>query len=422
MRVHPAPPTDYSVYFNSDSVSPLRGERSEDLVLLVSSLEAAVTDLGSGIDELDVDSLGLPGLGNREDGLSEGDGSLSGAHNTALDKNVVLVDLTVVGEATERSDVLNNGISLSSSVVLDAVDSTSTDLVDLLVDLSSGVVAHLTAAGDRPLDGSGMPGTDTSDLAATSVRLALEALDVEPLDDTLGTVTLGDTDDIDALAELEDLTNADLLLEFAVSPVDLLVNGATVDLDLHEVSLVLAEAELADLGSADDTNDGGVLLDAGKIARVVVLGVLVGLVLAVDVLGESLLLGGHPVLVETALDIGVKVLGPDGREGAEATGGLDVADEANDLHGRALNDGGRVHNVLLDGGLTFLQATLLELDDVGHASLVANEGGKVDGLGGVVTRERSNATAVVTGAPLGEVGKRVVAGVLVFTMGHAAIY
>ena len=258
-----------------------------------------MTNLGSGVNELDIDLLGLPGLGGGEDALSHGDGSLSGAHDTTLDKNEVLVDFTVVGEATKRSDVLGNSVGLSGGVVLDTTDGTGSNSVDLVVDLSTGVVTELTTSGDRPLDGGGMPGADTGDLTETSMRLTGESGDAESLDDAAHTLTTGDTDGIDALGHLKDLTDADLLLELVLGPVDLLADGTTVNLDLHDVSLVLSEAKLADLGGANDTDDGGVLLDSLEISGVVSLGGLV-LVLAVDVLGEGLLLGLHPVLfVET---------------------------------------------------------------------------------------------------------------------------
>ena len=133
------------------------------------------------------------------------------------------------------------------------------------------------------------------------------------------------------------------------------------------------------------------------------------LVFAVGVLGESLLLGLHPVSVESALDIGVEVLGEDSREGAEAAGGLD-------FHRRALNDGDRVDDVLLDG--LFTLASFLILYDVGHAGLVANKGSEVNGLGGVILGEGSNATAMVSGTSLGEVGQRTASGVLEFSVGH----
>ncbi len=366
------------------SLSPLRGEWSEDLVLLSGGLETTVTVLGGSVDKFDIELLSLPGLDSGEDGLSEGDGSLAGTHDTTLDENVVLVDLTVVGEATKRSDVLGDGVSLSGGVVVSASDDTGSNSVDFLVHLSSGVIAELTASGDRPLDGSGMPGTDTGNLTETSMRLTVQSRDTESLDDTACSLTAGNTDSVDALGLLEDLSDADLLLEFVLGPVDLLVNGTTVDLDFEHVCLVLAECKLADLSGADDTDDSSVLLDSLEITGVVSLGVGV-LVLAVDILGESLLLGLHPVLVESALHVVVHVLGPDGGECAHTTGSLNVTDESDDLHGWALDNGASVNDILLDDLLTL--TAFLVLDDVSHASLVAHEGGKVDGLGGVVTGE-----------------------------------
>jgi len=362
----------------------LGGKRSEDLILLGSSLEATVTVLGGGVNELDIDLLGLPGLDGREDGLSESDSSLAGSHDTTLNKDEVLVDLTVMGEATERSDVLSDSIGLSGGVVLDTSDGTGSNSVDLVVDLSSGVVTELTTSGDRPLDGGWMPGTDTGDLSETSMRLTGKSGDTESLDDTGHTLTAGNTDGINALGLLEDLTNADLLLELLDGESDLLVDGATVDLDLHDVSLVLSKRKLTDLGGADDADGSGVFLDTGEITGVMLLGVLI-LVLLVGVLGEGLLLGVHPVLVESALHIGVHVLGEDGAQGTGATGGLNVTNESDDLHRRALNDGDGVDNILLDGLLTL--TTLLVLDDVSHAGLVTNKSGKMDGLGSVVTGE-----------------------------------
>ena len=369
---------------DDSSVSSLGSEGSENLVLLSGGLETTVTNLGGGIDELDVDLFGLPRLDSGEDGFSKSDGSLSGSNATTLKDNEILVDLTVVGEATKRSDVLDDGIGLSGGVVLNTSHGTSSNSVDLVVDVSSGVIAKLTTSSDGPLDGRWMPGTDTGDLSETSMCLTVKSRHTESLDDTSHTLTAGNTDGIDALGHLEDLTDADFLLEFVLGEIDLIRDGTSVDLNLHDVSLVLTESELADLGGANDTDGGGVFLDTVKISGVVLLGVGV-LILLLNVLAESLLLGVHPVLVESALDISVEVLGEDGGESTETTGGLNISDDSNDLHGRALNDRHGVDNILLDGLLTL--TTLLIFDDMGHTGLIAHEGGKVNGLGGVIAGE-----------------------------------
>ena len=343
-----------------------------------------MTNLGSGIDELNVDLFGLPRLDSREDGFSKSDGSLSGSNATTLKDNEILVDLTVVGEATKRSDVLDDSIGLSGGVVLNTSHGTSSNSVDLVVDVSSGVIAKLTASSDGPLDGRWMPGTNTGDLSETSMCLTVKSGHTESLDDTSHTLTAGNTDGVNALGHLEDLTDADFLLELVLGEIDLISDGTTVDLDLQDVSLVLTESELADLSGANDTDGGGVFLDTVKISGVVLLGVGV-LILLLNVLAESLLLGVHPVLVESALDISVKVLSEHGGEGTETAGGLNVSDDSNDLHGRALNDRDGVDNILLDGLLSL--TTLLIFDDMGHTGLIAHEGGKVNGLGGVIAGE-----------------------------------
>mmetsp|Transcript_8014 Transcript_8014/g.12271 ORF Transcript_8014/g.12271 Transcript_8014/m.12271 type:complete len:205 (+) Transcript_8014:467-1081(+) len=193
-----------------------------------------------------------------------------------------------------------------------------------------------------------MPGNDTGDLTETSIMsITVESGDTESLDHTGHTLTAGNTDSIDALVVLEDLINANLLLEFSLGPVDLLSDGATVNLDFHDVGLVLTEGELANLSGADDTDDGCVLLDSLKISGVVSLARLV-LVFAVNVLAEGLLHSLYPVRVESALDIVVQVPGPDGGESAETTWGWDITDQTNDLHWWALNDGDGVDDILLD--------------------------------------------------------------------------
>lgn len=151
-------------------------------------------------------------------------------------------------ETTEWGDVLFNGVGLSGGVVINTSVSTSTYSVDLFVLFSSVMVAVLTSSGDGPLNGSWMPSTDTTNLSETSVSLSGHSGNTESLDDTLSTVTLGHTNGIDHLVVVEDLSNGDFTFEFAESPVDLLSDGTSVNLDFNEVSLSLSEVELVELG------------------------------------------------------------------------------------------------------------------------------------------------------------------------------
>jgi len=185
----------------------LGGKGSKELVLLFGSLVTTVTELGGCVDELDLNLFGHPVAGGWEDRLTEDDCSLLGSHNLTSDKEIVLGDFTVVGETSERGDVLLNGISSGGGIVGDTADLTSTETVDLLVDLGTGVVTLLTSSGDRPFDGSGMPSTDTSNLSETSVSLSLELLGTESLNNTLVTFTLGYTNGINNFVSFEDLTN-----------------------------------------------------------------------------------------------------------------------------------------------------------------------------------------------------------------------
>ena len=313
-----------------------------------------------------------------------------------------MVDNTVVGEATKRSNVLLNSISLSGSVVLGATNSAGTDSVDLLVEFSSTVVAELTGTGDGPLNGSGMPSSDTTDLAETSVGLAGHAGNTESLDDTGGSLTTGNTNSVDHLELVEDLSDGDFTLELLEAPIDLLSDGATVDLDLEEVSLALAEVKLGELGAGEDADDGAVLLYSLKVALdgVLALGILL---VSLRVVSEGLLLRVLPVLVEAALELIREMLSVDGRKSAEPTGGLNVTDEADDLKRGALDDGDGLNDVLLEDLLTL--AAFVVASDVGHASLVTEEGGKVDGLLGVILGESSHTAAVVSCSASGEVGE-----------------
>lgn len=225
-----------------------------------------------------------------------------------------------------RGNLLLGNINLGGSVV---VGISLADAVNLVVDRGTMVVTHLTGTGNSPLDVGRMPGTDTSDLSQTLVRLTRKLLGTPTSSNTVVSVTLGDGNDVNHLVLLEDGVDGDGLLEQVLSERDLVGDGAAVDLNLHQVRLLLLERGLADLGVGEDTHDGAVLLDALQLAGdagALVLRVLLG------ILGKGLLLALVPVLVEAALDLVGQVLGPHGGEGSETTGSLDVTDKTNNNH------------------------------------------------------------------------------------------
>merc|ERR1711939_152897 len=377
---------------------------------LGAGLEATVTKLGRGADPLERDLFERGARRVGDERLAEGDDALDDARARTLDHDPVVLDDAVADKATDGGDGLLGDVKLGRGRALVVG---LADAVDLLVDLGTVVVTVLTGTGDRVHDGGRVPGTDTRDLAETLVGLARELLGAPTVGDTLESVSLRDADDVDVLVLLKDGRDVARLLKVRLGELDLVHNRSAVDLDLHQVGLLLGEAGLADLGVGEDANDGAVLGDtlelAGDRRSRTLLGVLLG------VLGKGLLLGPVPVLVEATLDLVREVLGPDGRERAEAAGSLDVADDTDDDHGRGLDDGDGLDDLLL----VHLRSRAVEVtDDVGHASLVTKEGGEVNRRLGVVLGEALCLSAVA-GSPLaGQEPEGTATGVLVLPVRH----
>lgn len=198
------------------------------------------------------------------DGFSKKNESLFRADTASLDEDEVVLDLTVVGETTKRSDVLLSDIGISGSVVLGSTSLALSDSVDSLVSFGSVEISGLTGSGDTPGNSSGMPSSDTSDFSVTSVRLLLEMSNTPSLHDTGESFTLGDTNNINELSVIEDVVDSDLLLEEVVNKSDLISDGlSTVDLDFEDVVLLLSDVvEEVLLGVDNSTNAGCVLSDS----------------------------------------------------------------------------------------------------------------------------------------------------------------
>lgn len=341
-------------------------------VLLLAGLETTVTELRRGVDELELDLLEVFLAGGDDHALSQEQESLLWAHCAALEHEEVVLDGTVVGESSHGGDVLLSDIGFGGGVVLGSRGLALSHSVDLLVGLSSVEETLLTGAGHCPGHTGWMPGSDTSDFSVASVGLLLEVPGAPSLHDSGETFALGDTDDVDELILAEDLVDLDFLLEVLEGEVDFLGDVlSSVDLDFEDVVPLLSEVlEEAHLGVGDGSHHCAVLLDSVELGGGL-LGVLGDFGLVV---GEGFLLGVVPVLVESPECALVEVLGPDGGEGSESSGGVDVSDEADDFEGRGFDDGDCFDFLLL---IEFCLSSVHVPEDVGHACLEASEGGEV---------------------------------------------
>lgn len=72
---------------------------------------------------------------------------------------------------------------------------------------------------------------------------------------TLESFSLGDTNDVDHLVFSEDLLDGDLLFEMLTGKVDFVSDGSTVQLDFHDVSLLLTAFQKGLLGVTDHTDN-----------------------------------------------------------------------------------------------------------------------------------------------------------------------
>jgi len=228
---------------------------SEELGFFVSGLESSVTELTGGIDELKGDFFEGDSLGLGEKTLSEDDHSSLGADNTALNHDEIVSDDTVVGESSHGGDVLIGEISSGGSVILGSGSFSLSDSVDLLVHFGSVMVTILSGSSDGPSNTGRMPGSNATNSSVTSMGLLLQVLNTVSLDDSGGSVTSGDTDNVDHFVLVEDGISSDFLFEKAVGEVDFLGGVSSVNLDFDDVVLLLSEVEELHLGGGNNSDD-----------------------------------------------------------------------------------------------------------------------------------------------------------------------
>jgi hypothetical protein len=251
-----------------------------------------MTKFAAGINELDVDLLQSLPLSVGEERLAECKYPLLDATGGTTDHNVIVIDFSVMGEASEWGDGLLRQIVLCGGVVLDHLAVLSMDsgsnTVQLLVDLCTVMVTFLTTTGYREGHTGRMPSSNTSYLTQTLVSLTGQLLCVPSGSHTFESLSLCDSDDIDHLVLGKHSIDLDLLLQMLTSPLYFVGYGSTVDLDLHQMSLLLPLLQKLHLGMGNHTDHLAVLLYLSEISLDLLLARLI--LPFLGGLGESLLL------------------------------------------------------------------------------------------------------------------------------------
>lgn len=341
-------------------------------------------------------------------GLSQSDDSLLDTGDGALEDEEVVVDLSVSNETAHGGDGLGGSVELSGAVGLITALANS---VNLVVGGGSVVVTVLTGSGNGVLNVGRVPGSNTGDLSETSMGLSGQLLGSPSVGGSLVSLTLGDGNGVDHLVLLKDRVDGDGLLKVSLGPLDLVGNGATVDLDLGKVGLLLLERSQLGLGVSKNSDNRAVLLDSLKL--LLDLGSITLVLLGV--LGEGGLLGLVPVLVESSSDLLGQVLGPDGGQRSQTSGSGNVTNNTDNNHGGSVDDGGSLDNL----SLVHLGTSSVKIsDNGGHTGLVTEEGGQGNGLGLVVLGEGLGLTSGLGASLSGEESQVTVSGLFVLSVRH----
>mmetsp|Transcript_22310 Transcript_22310/g.37324 ORF Transcript_22310/g.37324 Transcript_22310/m.37324 type:complete len:243 (+) Transcript_22310:1574-2302(+) len=242
------------------------------------------------------------------------------------------------------------------------------------------MVTLLTSTGHGEGNASRVPGSNACNFTKTSVGLSRQTGDSPTTDDTFVSVTTGSSTDIQDLPFTEHLGDIYFLLEQTTGKVNLRTSITTVNLNLHKVGHLLSELHLADLGVSQYTHNLAVLLDAIELG-LNILRLLSGFH---GILGERLLLGAVPVLVEAASHVIRQVIGPDSGQTTQSVGGGYVSHNSDHNHGWGFYNRYSLHRL----SLMQLRTRSLDLsDNMTHTCLVTHECCQVGGERLIILRE-----------------------------------
>ena len=159
---------------------------------------------------------------------------------------------------SQQYSVLGSCVILDQLSILHVISSTHP--VDLLINLSSVMVTLLSSSEHGELNPDWMPSTNTGNLPQTLVSLPGKLLGVPSAGDSLESMTLGDSNDVNHLILSKHSSDWNLLLEVVPGKVNLIGDRSTSKLDLHDAGLLLTTPEDLHLCVHDHTDGGAVLL------------------------------------------------------------------------------------------------------------------------------------------------------------------
>ncbi|CAL4200439.1 unnamed protein product, partial [Meganyctiphanes norvegica] len=108
--------------------------------------------------------------------------------------------------------------------------------------------------------------TNTGNLTKTFMRLPGKFLCVPAGSYTFHTLSFCNTNNVNHFILSKDFSNWNLLLEMSNGKVNLISNGSTIQLDLHDVCLLDAFTQELDLGVGNNPHNTAILLNFGKVS------------------------------------------------------------------------------------------------------------------------------------------------------------
>merc|ERR1719285_57394 len=229
-------------------------------------------------------------------------------------------------------------------------------------------------------------------------------------------MTLRHTNHVYAFIHIKYTGDRNLLLKVFPGPLHLVGCATSVQLDLHNMSLLLHFTQNLHLCVSNNSDDTAVLLDLTQISLNLLLAQGIGPL--GGVLGESLLLASRPILVESSLTFLSNMLSPHCLEGSQSTRGVDIPHYTNNHNRWSFEDGHSFSHLFL---VTLGAWTIHLSDDVGHTSLVAHEGSKMNWFGGIIFRPAFDTTSIGFGSLLGQETLGPVTGGLKLSVRHDII-